>query len=390
MIGVIAADDEQLALRRTGQLLESLEGMAVLGLFDRANALLDYALTASETIHLALLDMEMPGMHGLELARRLKDIFPEIQIVFLTAHDEYARDAFEVEALDYLLKPATLEDMEKMRSRYGKRTRTYEAPAITAHGQVSVRSMGPFSVAAGGGEPLRFRNSKSRELLAYLHAHEGKPVSKAQIMDALWFGRDIERTQANLHTTVYQLRKDMEAIGLGDAIEHARTAGGSYMLRWKAAFDDIGAYAAERRLYKETRSLGHLMRAVTLYGNGYLAGSGYEWAAPRQAELEIGYIDLLEDMVGVYVRQQRYEIALNPMQTWAQLMPLSGRLHAKMIALLLLLGREEDARDYCGLAQEWLEDSEEAGWLDIDSIIASPAAMFAAAPPLQSGAPFQD
>ncbi len=376
MIRVIAVDDELPALKRVGQLLESFGEVQVCGLFDKPQALLEYALTATEPIDLALLDMDMPGIHGLELARRLRDVRPEMQITFLTAHEEYARDAFEVEALDYLLKPIMAEDMARTIGRYVKRNDRHRKAEELPERGVAVRSFGPFHVTAENGQPIRFRNSKSRELLAYLHSHRGRSVSKTQIMDALWYGRDWERTQANLHTTVYQLRKDLESCGLKNVIEQTKTAGNSYCLRWPVAFDDVAAYKEELQMFRKTASLTHLMRAVQLFGDGYLAGSGYDWATPWQIELELGFIELLEAMVDTYVKQQRYEIALSPMQRWSQLLPFSGRLHAKMIALLLLMDREEDARDYHELALVLLDQADELAELDYGRISSDPARYF--------------
>lgn len=377
MIRVVAVDDELPALKRVGKLLETHEGVLVNGMFDKAQAFLEYVLTTAEPIDLVLLDMEMPGIHGLELARRLREIRPEVQIAFLTAYEEYAREAFQVEALDYLLKPIMPDELERVLGRAAKRgERIGSVTESDTRKGVSVRSFGLFSVEAEKGGAIRFRNSKSRELLALLHAYHGRPVSKARLMEGLWFGHDAEKTQANLHTTVYQLRKDLESCGLANVIEQSKSAGGSYALRWDVAFDDVTAYEEELRRFRKTGSLTPLMRAVQLYGEGYLAGSGYEWAAPRQAELELEFVGLLEAMVDAYVGQGRYEIALNPLQRWSQLLPLSGRLHAKMIALLLLMNRDKDALDYHELALELMDGEEEASELDYESICANPTAMF--------------
>lgn len=373
MIRVIAVDDEPPALRRVGELLQSMEGVRVNGLFDSAREFLEHALTTSDPIDLVLLDMELPGIHGLELARRLRSFRPEIQIAFLTAYEEFARDAFEVEALDYLLKPVTQEDLERTLGRFAKRS-SREAEPPPAQG-LAVRRFGPFTITSAEGETIRFRNSKSKELLAYLHHHGGKPVSKALILDEIWNGRDPDRAQVNLHSTVYQLRKDLEPYGLQGIVEQTKTSGGSYSLRLPAAFDDVAAYEEECRLYRSTSSLIHVMRAVQLYGDGYLAGSGYDWAVPRQTELELSYAGLLEAMVDAYVRQQRYEIALNPMRKWAELLPLDVHLHAKMIALLLLMNRKSDARQYHELALE-LVDPGDAPELDFERLSADPSSLF--------------
>ncbi|MBP1991937.1 response regulator [Paenibacillus eucommiae] len=378
MIRVIAVDDEQPALKRIGQLLQACDEVQVCGLFDRANAFLEHALMASEPIDLVLLDMEMPGLHGLELARRLRAFRPEIHIAFLTAYEEYARDAFDVEALDYLLKPITKDDLARTLSRFVKRSGRHQAEEGNIKRGISVRSFGPFAVMKDNGESVHFRNSKGRELLAYLHHYRGNPVSKSQILDEIWQGRDVERSQVTLHSTVYQLRKDLEACGLQDTVGQTKTAGGSYFLRWSIAIDDVLAYEKEYQLYKQHASLTHIIQAIQLYGSGYLAGSGYGWAAPRQAELELSYTELLEAMVDIYVRQQRYEIALSPMQKWAQLLPLDVRLHAKMIALLLLMKREADALAYHKLALELTDQSGGTSEQDLDfsRISASPSSMF--------------
>ncbi|MEK3883324.1 response regulator [Paenibacillus sp. PL2-23] len=381
MIRVIAVDDELPALRRAGKLLETLEGVQVGGLFDSPKLFLEHMLTTSEPVDLVLLDIEMPGMNGLEVAGRLKEIRPEVYVSFLTAYEEYALDAFGVEAIDYVLKPFTTEDLMRTLERLEKRRGPHSqsgaagAPATDKH-KWNISSFGPFTIASEKGEQVRFRNSKSRELLALLHHHRDKAVGKSYILDALWEGRDADRAQTNLHSTVYQLRKDLEACGLHGAIEQMKTAGGSYRLQWPCAIeDDVAEYELAVREYERTGSLAQLVRAIQLYGDGYLSGSGYGWAAPRQAELELGYAGLLEAMVDAYAGQSRHELALSPMQKLVHLHPLDERFHAKLAALLLLSGRSADAREYCAMMAELL-DAEGAEELDYRKVAADPMGYF--------------
>ncbi|THF74823.1 response regulator [Cohnella fermenti] len=387
MIRVIAVDDEQPALHRLGKLLESFGNVEVAGLFDRATACLDFALAEEGRIDLALLDMEMPKIHGLELGRRLRQCRPEIQIAFLTAHEQFAKDAFEVEALDYLLKPFAVGDLARILERWSKRSgRSYGGKQEDGGSEdgsegaddrgLAVHGFGPFTVLTPGREPVRFRNSKSRELLAYLHQSHGKPVGKARLLEDIWYGRNPERAQVTLHTTVYQLRKDLEAAGLADPLVQSKTDGGSYAAHLPVSYSDVEAYEEELRQFKRTGSLSHALKAIRLYGEGYLPGSGYVWAAPRQAELELGYAELLEAVAGLYVKQHKYDMALNSLRKLAELSPLSGRLHTMMTALLLLMGREDDAREYSALARELLADSDVAERLDYAAIAADPLRCF--------------
>lgn len=121
MMRIIAVDDEQPALRRAGKLLEEMDGVQISGLFDSAKRFLEHMRTSPEPVELVLLDIEMPGCDGLELARTLRTERPDIQIAFLTAYEEYAREAFEVEAIDYLLKPFTADDLARTVRRAAKR-----------------------------------------------------------------------------------------------------------------------------------------------------------------------------------------------------------------------------------------------------------------------------
>jgi len=96
-------DDEQLARDELGYLLGQVGGIEVIG--EAGNGL--EALTAIERLQpdLVFLDVQMPGLTGFEVARRLLEQHATSQIIFVTAYDQYAIDAFEVNAVDYLLKP---------------------------------------------------------------------------------------------------------------------------------------------------------------------------------------------------------------------------------------------------------------------------------------------
>ncbi|HUR33369.1 MAG TPA: LytTR family DNA-binding domain-containing protein [Vicinamibacterales bacterium] len=99
----VLVDDEQLAREELGYLLGQIGGIEIIGEADNGPA-------AVETIDrlqpdLVFLDVQMPGLTGFQVARRLLDTEAGAQIVFVTAFDQRAIEAFEVNAVDYLLKP---------------------------------------------------------------------------------------------------------------------------------------------------------------------------------------------------------------------------------------------------------------------------------------------
>lgn len=103
---VVIVDDEAPARRRMRDLLADCAGtldIAVVGEAATGRTALD--LLDSESADVVLLDIRMPGMDGIELAQHLRRLAPAPAIVFTTAYDEYAVRAFDVHAVDYLLKP---------------------------------------------------------------------------------------------------------------------------------------------------------------------------------------------------------------------------------------------------------------------------------------------
>src|SRR5258706_10988476 len=99
----VLVDDEQLARDELMYLLGQVDGIEVIG--QAGNGL--EALTTIDRLQpdVVFLDVQMPGLTGFEVARRLLDARASSHIVFVTAYDQHAIEAFEVNAVDYLLKP---------------------------------------------------------------------------------------------------------------------------------------------------------------------------------------------------------------------------------------------------------------------------------------------
>src|SRR5213593_2900127 len=101
MIRTLVVDDERLARERLAGFLARLDGIDVVG--QAQDGIEALRLIESERPDLVFLDVQMPGMDGFEVLKALRA--PAPHVVFATAYDEYAIRAFEVGAVDYLLKP---------------------------------------------------------------------------------------------------------------------------------------------------------------------------------------------------------------------------------------------------------------------------------------------
>jgi two-component system response regulator AlgR len=110
MIRIFIADDEEPARERLKELLSDIAGevpSAVVG--EARNGLEAIERMPQSGAEVLLLDIQMPGMGGLEVARHLASLEKPPTVVFVTAHDRHAVEAFELNALDYLLKPVRAE-----------------------------------------------------------------------------------------------------------------------------------------------------------------------------------------------------------------------------------------------------------------------------------------
>jgi two-component system LytT family response regulator/two-component system response regulator LytT len=122
---VLVVDDEQLARDELCFQLGQLGGVEVVG--QSGNGL--EALDAIERLHpdVVFLDIQMPGLSGFEVARRVIARGLQGQVVFVTAYDQYALEAFEVNAVDYLLKPVDPARLEQAIQR-ARRWRESDVP----------------------------------------------------------------------------------------------------------------------------------------------------------------------------------------------------------------------------------------------------------------------
>jgi two-component system LytT family response regulator len=115
MLKVMLVDDELIALKEMELHLESVSNIQVIGSF--TNPLESFLNLSVLKPDVVLLDIDMPEISGIYLAEQIMNTYPEIRIIFVTAFDQYAINAFELNAVDYILKPITLDRIKKALSK---------------------------------------------------------------------------------------------------------------------------------------------------------------------------------------------------------------------------------------------------------------------------------
>lgn len=126
---VLVVDDEQLAREELCFLLGQVGGVEILA--EAADGVGALRLAGELRPDVLFLDVQMPGLNGFEVARRLMEAEVLPQLVFVTAFDQYAIDAFSVNAVDYLLKPVDAERLEQTLERVRRRQASEQAARLS-------------------------------------------------------------------------------------------------------------------------------------------------------------------------------------------------------------------------------------------------------------------
>lgn len=147
-------------------------------------------------IDLAVLDIFMPGMNGIDLAAELKQILPNLVVIYLTGYEEYAMDALRLRAAAYILKPYTSEEIH-----YALET----AALLTKRGRkrIFARTFGHFDIFVEG-KPILFKSAKAKEMLALLIDRRGGTVTTEQMISMLWEERPNDEGTQNLCSKTFK------------------------------------------------------------------------------------------------------------------------------------------------------------------------------------------
>lgn len=306
MLRAVIVDDEPLAINLLKLLLDNTGKIQCVGAYCRPKeAIEQIRLLTPDAV---FLDVEMPGINGLELAGDILDRSADIDIVFVTAYRDYAVEAFELNAVDYLLKPALQENVDRAVSRL-LTLRRQRGPASPQAARARIIGFGQFEVRTAGGQTLKWRTSKAEELFAYLLYHRGTLVRKGQIIDTLWPECEPKNADTNLHTSVYNLKKTLKESGIPITVKFS---GGSYALELGPAVEyDVAAFEtyAAGRTVPAGENIAECEAIIALYQGDYLEGKEYLWCITERARLQKYFAELVKQTARFHIHAARYSQA---------------------------------------------------------------------------------
>lgn len=199
---ILTVDNEKPALNILNRAIAEAVPDAEVRSFTKASEALREIRENGFRPDVAFLDIEMPGMTGLELAKVIKITYAAVNIVFVTGFSQYAIDAMAQRPSGYVMKPATKEKIEDELSNLRNPPQRTEAPK-----PIRIQCFGNFEVFING-EPVPFLRAKSKELLAYLVDRRGASCAASEIASVLWddgmYDRSRQKQLAVIRSDLYK------------------------------------------------------------------------------------------------------------------------------------------------------------------------------------------
>jgi two-component system, LytTR family, response regulator len=326
---VILVDDEELALDRLSDMLSAHSGIQIVGTFTDPHEALIYA--KQHKFDSAFLDITMPGMSGLELADCLMGLNSRLRIIFATGYDAYAVKAFELNAIDYLLKPIMEERLDKTVKKLEVDQSTIADPSQ----QLQISSLGGFELRIDNRHCLiKWRTTKTEELLAFLVHHYGRRVERDLIIENLWYDHPLDKSMDMLNVTTYNLRKAMNAIGVKDCILSNKSE------LWLATDSVDCLHVTYEKFLKDMRhadiiSPEAIEQQIAEYRGDYFYGKDYPWADFQRESYRFETIKLLKKLVSFYISKHLLQQARSSLQRILLIDPLDTDVHEWLIKLWL-------------------------------------------------------
>lgn len=279
-------DDERLALVQLERMLSQSIELTTIDTFQSPLQAVEQAGALQPDV--VFLDIQMPEITGIQAAELIQQICPQAEIVFVTAHDEYAIKAFEINAVDYVLKPLTKSRIQKTIERLVKRregkqqskTGVKEGQKIFCFKTLRFQSLGQSA------ELPKWRTAKAQELFLYLLHHRKQLVHKSTLLELFFPDMDMKKAMTQLYTAIYQIRQCLQKMSMEIVIQNSSIQEG-YILdigqvvvdteRWEQELENLSV--------QEARHRDRMRQLLDEYEGDYLQDYGYVWAEHERERL---------------------------------------------------------------------------------------------------------
>lgn len=331
MIKAILIDDETPALKELKYFLSAYENVIIAGMYTNPVDALNYM--KEDSIDLVFLDIDMPLVNGIQIAANIKSLYSNIEIIFVTAHQEYAINAFEVQALDYVLKPIMQNRFHNVMQRIFKVCNLNQEDTDQKE-SVIVQCFGKFQLINNQNtilnDTIKWRTNKVKELLAYLISRYGKSNTKQDLISVLFKDFEMSKALNNLYVTMFYLRKQLEELGV---LEQAVRIEDNYTLEIKKGICDFVDFDlfTKSNIKIQENNIQEAERLIQLYQDDFLAEEDYDWLLDIREYLHGKYEDLIIKVAEYYENIGDSKKVLSNLQKLIAFNSLHDEGHRKLL-----------------------------------------------------------
>lgn len=323
---VILVDDERLALDYLERQLMKLADIEIVGKY--SDPIVGRKEILQARVDVLFLDISLPEINGIELAEQILETKPDINVVFVTAYNEYAVKAFELNALDYIVKPIRIERLTKTVDRVRERLEIKQEYTTAANQGIKMNLFRQVSVEIGSGSStiLQWRTTKAQELFLYLLQYRDQLVRKTTLIDLLWPEYESDKVYSQLYTSVYHIRKTLKPYG--DHFQIMNTTEG-YILNihqvcldienWETKLNDLPPISNE--------TVDEYVESIKLYTGDYLQEYDYWWAESERQRLKALWLNTSMEIADWYLEQGLLDKAVMSYQQICSLHPQEETPH---------------------------------------------------------------
>lgn len=288
---IILVDDELEALIHLEEILTNFNYVNIIGKFTNSRyAQKDILLEKPDVV---FLDIQMPVINGIDLAKTIKKHHPNIHVIFTTAHDSYAIEAFELNAKDYILKPFNFirvkNALERISISKKPNNNTKNTPSLPV-----IRTFQALAISSDFSEDkslnIKWRTKNVKGVFMFLLQHRGKFILKDSLLELFWQKFELKKGYVQLYNTIYHIRNTLKSI---DSDIQIVSFENSYKLKLNKTKLDIDEWENWlRRLPYITHENIDLHREIlNLYKGDYLENEEYIWIENERERLKALWIE---------------------------------------------------------------------------------------------------
>ncbi len=337
MIRAIIVDDEHPALDRFTRILGEDKRISITGTFTSPSDALAYV--RRNKVDAAFHDIEMPGMNGLELVNRFQEYDPQIKIIFVTAYDSYAIDAFRLHAFGYLVKPIERAELKELLDYLCSCFDIQDPEPLQ---KLRVHTLGDFCCTVPPYDVtnvIKWKTLKAEELFALLIHYRGVPVPKDVLIDKLWPDAEPQKSANLFRVTCTYIRNTLAEYGLNDALIRELN---KYKLNMSLFECDAFVFEDSAENVSDLTK-DDIRTSLSLYKGEYFQSMPYDWTMQKRVLLEAHFKSLSHKYADLCAEDNDIENACQTMLNVLAFDPYDYNTAIKYVMLKIKSGDNDTA-----------------------------------------------